>query len=148
MLVSCGVFWQQTLRLLHKSNDLVWRLPIPVVDSADSNNIQPVWLVPQVECVQGPGLVMSLTLPPTTASSVIICISKYNKVIWIPYSEKPLPMNIFFRAKCVRCTWALQRNVVSTIWDYFSFFFLFSFRVKYFSPRRGYPRVLKLCTEF
>jgi hypothetical protein len=30
-------------------------------------------------------------------------------------------------AKCVSCPWALQRNKVSTIWDYVSFFFLSPF---------------------
>jgi hypothetical protein len=43
---------------------------------------------------------------------------------------------------------SIERNEVSTIFGIIFLLSLFCFRATYFSPRRGFPRVMKFCMEF
>jgi hypothetical protein len=73
---------------------------------------------------------------------------KKNFIIFSSMKTQPTSLSQsskLVRGKCMRCPWALQRNVVSTI---FGIIFLFLFRVTYCSPRMGCPRILELCTQF
>ena len=51
---------------------------------------------------------------------------------------------IWVRVKCVRCPWVLQTELSV----HYSWHFILSLSLDYFSPRRGCPRVLKFCMGF
>ena len=58
----------------------------------------------------------------------------------------PTAYTFGLRGVCALPLGVAAEQSVHYFWDYFSFLSFFS--ATYFSPKRGWPRVMKFCTEF